>query len=124
MALHEVEANKEGQGRLTVSFDRTARRFENVVYSTSPLTIRLAPYPVKTVSGLTVIEIAFQNHIQVNFASELDRLRRSFKMDIKPQAMALPKDTSTLPQGKYGPIFPKTPACSRVHYHREDYSRP
>jgi len=32
-------------------------------------------------------------------------------MDIKPQAMALPKDTSTLPQGKYGPIFPKTPAC-------------
>ena len=32
-------------------------------------------------------------------------------MDIKPQAMALPKDLSTLPQGKYGPIFPKTPAC-------------
>src|SRR5436189_6099961 len=32
-------------------------------------------------------------------------------MDIKPQAMALPKDTSTLPQGKYGPIFPRTPAC-------------
>src|SRR4029450_11455682 len=32
-------------------------------------------------------------------------------MDIKPQAMALPKDTSTLPQGKYGPIFPKSPAC-------------
>jgi len=32
-------------------------------------------------------------------------------MDIKPQAMALPKDTSTLPEGKYGPIFPKTPAC-------------
>ena len=32
-------------------------------------------------------------------------------MEIKPQAMALPKDTSTLPQGKYGPIFPKTPAC-------------
>jgi hypothetical protein len=28
-------------------------------------------------------------------------------MDIKPQAkaMALPKDTATLPQGKYGPIF-------------------
>ena len=35
-------------------------------------------------------------------------------MDIKPQAMALPKDTSTLPQGKYGPIFPKTPACYRI----------
>ena len=32
-------------------------------------------------------------------------------MDIKPQAMALPRDLSTLPQGKYGPIFPKTPAC-------------
>ena len=32
-------------------------------------------------------------------------------MEIKPSAMALPRDTSTLPQGKYGPIFPKTPAC-------------
>lgn len=32
-------------------------------------------------------------------------------MDIKPQAMAIPKDTSQLPQGKYGPIFPRTPAC-------------
>jgi hypothetical protein len=32
-------------------------------------------------------------------------------MEIKPQAMALPQDTSTLPQGKYGPIFPKTPSC-------------
>jgi len=32
-------------------------------------------------------------------------------MDIKPQAMAMPQDTSQLPQGKYGPIFPKTPAC-------------
>ena len=32
-------------------------------------------------------------------------------MDIKPQAMALPKDISTLPQGKYGPVFPRTPAC-------------
>jgi hypothetical protein len=32
-------------------------------------------------------------------------------MDIKPQAMAMPKDTATLPQGKYGPVFPKTPAC-------------
>ena len=32
-------------------------------------------------------------------------------MEIKPQAMALPKDTSKLEQGKYGPIFPKTPAC-------------
>jgi len=32
-------------------------------------------------------------------------------MDIKPQAMALLKDTSTFPKGKYGPVFPKTPAC-------------
>ena len=32
-------------------------------------------------------------------------------MDIKPQAMALPKDAASLPQGKYGPVFPKTPAC-------------
>jgi hypothetical protein len=28
-----------------------------------------------------------------------------------PSAMAIPQDTSELPQGKYGPIFPKTPAC-------------
>ena len=32
-------------------------------------------------------------------------------MEIKPSAMAMPRDTSTLKQGKYGPIFPKTPAC-------------
>ena len=32
-------------------------------------------------------------------------------MDIKPQAVAIPKDTSHLEKGKYGPIFPKTPAC-------------
>ena len=32
-------------------------------------------------------------------------------MTIKPQAMAMPRDTSALPQGKYGPIYPKTPAC-------------
>src|SRR5258708_39574899 len=32
-------------------------------------------------------------------------------MMIKPEAMAIPQDTSTLPHGKYGPIFPKTPAC-------------
>ena len=32
-------------------------------------------------------------------------------MEIKPKAMAMPTDTSTLPQGKYGPIFPKSPAC-------------
>ena len=32
-------------------------------------------------------------------------------MEITPKAMAMPQDTSTLPQGKYGAIFPKTPAC-------------
>ena len=32
-------------------------------------------------------------------------------MEIKPQAMAMPTDPSTLPQGKYGPIYPKSPAC-------------
>src|SRR5678809_1639521 len=32
-------------------------------------------------------------------------------MEIKPQAMAIPKETDKLEKGKYGPIFPKTPAC-------------
>jgi hypothetical protein len=32
-------------------------------------------------------------------------------MEIKPQAMAMPRDTKSLPQGRYGPIFPKSPAC-------------
>lgn len=32
-------------------------------------------------------------------------------MDIKPRAMVLPKSTDHLVQGKYGPVFPKTPAC-------------
>src|SRR5690349_13726 len=32
-------------------------------------------------------------------------------MEIKPSAMAMPRDTSTLKEGKYGPIFPRTPAC-------------
>jgi hypothetical protein len=31
-------------------------------------------------------------------------------MEIKPQAMAIPKDAQ-LERGKYGPIYPKTPAC-------------
>lgn len=30
-------------------------------------------------------------------------------MEIKTQAMAMPRDMSQLPQGKYGPIFPKSP---------------
>ena len=32
-------------------------------------------------------------------------------MEVKPKAIAMSRDTSTLPQGKYGPIFPKSPAC-------------
>src|SRR3569833_2934935 len=32
-------------------------------------------------------------------------------MDITPRAVALPKSTDDLPKGKYGPIFPRTPAC-------------
>ena len=32
-------------------------------------------------------------------------------MDITPQAVALPKSMDALPKGKYGPIFPRTPAC-------------
>lgn len=32
-------------------------------------------------------------------------------MDIKPDAVAIPKSVDHLPKGKYGPIFPKTPAC-------------
>jgi len=32
-------------------------------------------------------------------------------VDIKPDAVAIPKSVDHLPKGKYGPIFPKTPAC-------------
>jgi hypothetical protein len=32
-------------------------------------------------------------------------------MEIRPRAAVIPEDTSQLEQGKYGPIFPKTPAC-------------
>ncbi|MEU6509170.1 MULTISPECIES: hypothetical protein [unclassified Streptomyces] len=32
-------------------------------------------------------------------------------MEIKPQAAVIPKETGHLEQGKYGPVFPKTPAC-------------
>lgn len=32
-------------------------------------------------------------------------------MEIIPQAAVIPKDTAQLPKGKYGPIFPRTPAC-------------
>ena len=29
----------------------------------------------------------------------------------KPAAVAIPKDTDQLQQGKYGPVFPKSPSC-------------
>ena len=32
-------------------------------------------------------------------------------MEIKPQAVVIPKETEHLEKGKYGPIYPKTPAC-------------
>ena len=32
-------------------------------------------------------------------------------MNVLPKAKAIPKTTDHLEQGKYGPIFPKTPAC-------------
>ncbi|MER7841946.1 hypothetical protein ABTY98_40190 [Streptomyces sp. NPDC096040] len=32
-------------------------------------------------------------------------------MEIKPQAVVIPKDTDQLEQGKNGPVFPRTPAC-------------
>ncbi len=32
-------------------------------------------------------------------------------MEIRPQAVAMPKSTDHLEKGKYGPVFPKTPAC-------------
>ena len=32
-------------------------------------------------------------------------------MEIKPSAMAIPADHSTYEQGKWGPIFPRTPSC-------------
>jgi hypothetical protein len=32
-------------------------------------------------------------------------------VEIKPQAVVIPKETDQLEQGKYGPVFPRTPAC-------------
>jgi hypothetical protein len=32
-------------------------------------------------------------------------------MELKPAAMAIPQETDHLPQGKYGPIYPKSPSC-------------
>ena len=32
-------------------------------------------------------------------------------MELKPAAVVIPKETDHLPQGKYGPIYPRTPAC-------------
>jgi hypothetical protein len=36
---------------------------------------------------------------------------RSTDVEIKPQAVVIPKETDHLEKGKYGPIYPKTPAC-------------
>ncbi|MFG1960523.1 hypothetical protein [Nonomuraea sp. NPDC049028] len=32
-------------------------------------------------------------------------------MEIRPQAAVIPKETDHLEQGKYGPVYPRTPAC-------------
>jgi hypothetical protein len=32
-------------------------------------------------------------------------------MEIRPRAMAIARETTHLAKGKYGPVFPKTPAC-------------
>ncbi|MET9066886.1 hypothetical protein ACWDR1_17655 [Streptosporangium sandarakinum] len=32
-------------------------------------------------------------------------------MEIRPQAVVIPKETDHLEQGKYGPVFPRSPAC-------------
>jgi hypothetical protein len=32
-------------------------------------------------------------------------------MEIKPQAAVIPKEVDAFEKGKYGPIYPKTPAC-------------
>ncbi|MEV4395842.1 hypothetical protein [Nonomuraea sp. NPDC049607] len=32
-------------------------------------------------------------------------------MEIRPQAVVIPKETGHLEQGKYGPVFPRGPAC-------------
>ncbi len=32
-------------------------------------------------------------------------------MEIKAQMVAIPKETDHLEQGKYGPVFPRIPAC-------------
>jgi hypothetical protein len=32
-------------------------------------------------------------------------------MDTRPRAVVIPKETDHLEQGKYGPVFPRTPAC-------------
>ena len=42
----------------------------------------------------------------------------------KPAAMAIPKggfSKDKVEQGRYGPIFPKTPACYGFSIHREDH---
>jgi hypothetical protein len=37
--------------------------------------------------------------------------KKESAVEIKPQVVVIPKDTDKLEKGKYGPIFPKSPAC-------------
>jgi hypothetical protein len=51
-------------------------------------------------------------HKYLNRALSVPRLKKQENdMEIKPQAMAIPRETDKLEKGKYGPIYPKTPAC-------------
>src|SRR6185369_2832677 len=52
--------------------------------------------------------------VTYNFPDRTNMIRKTSgetHMDIKPQAMAMPQDTEKLEKGKYGPVFPKSPAC-------------
>src|SRR6266540_2082178 len=51
-------------------------------------------------------------HCELGSRTQLDFTRkRRIDMEIKPQAVVIPKETDHLEKGKYGPIFPRTPAC-------------
>src|SRR5262245_9151719 len=39
------------------------------------------------------------------------RPRSTLMAELKPQAVAIPKEFKNLEMGRYGPIWPKTPAC-------------
>jgi hypothetical protein len=49
--------------------------------------------------------------VQLITPDALCKTKKERRMDIKPQAVAIPKSTDHLEKGKYGPVFPKTPAC-------------